>query len=82
MEWSPSKEKEQSIQQIIDFVFSINKTCNLKQVQKPQGKLANFALSMELMKSFKFKLLQLLNKFQGQEEVKIIPEALKKDIWV
>ncbi len=34
------------------------------------------------MKSFKFNLLQLLNKFQGQEGKKIIPEALKRDLWV
>jgi hypothetical protein len=34
------------------------------------------------MKSFKFNLLELLNKFKGQEGRKIIPEALKKDLWV
>jgi hypothetical protein len=81
MEWSLSKEKEQSMQQLIDF-FLVNKTCNLKQVQKLHGKLANFAVSMKLMKSFKFNLLELLNKFKGQEGRKIIPEALKKDLWV
>jgi len=48
MEWSLSKEKEQSIQQLIDF-FLRSKTCNLKQIQKLHGKLANFALSMDLM---------------------------------
>jgi hypothetical protein len=73
MEWSLSKEKEQSIQQLIDF-FLRSKTCNLKQIQKLHGKLANFALSMDLMKSFKFNMLQLLNKFQGQDGVKIIPK--------
>jgi hypothetical protein len=60
------------------FRFLKNKTCSLKQVEKPHGKLANFAHSTELIKSFKFNLLQLLNKLQGQESVKIIPEALKK----
>jgi hypothetical protein len=35
MEWSLSKEKEQSMQQLIDF-FLENKTCSLKQVQKLQ----------------------------------------------
>ena len=50
--------------------------------KKLHGKLANFALSMDLMKSFKFNMLQLLNKFQGQDGVKIIPEALKRDLWV
>ncbi len=64
------------------FRFLKNKTWSLKQVEKPHGKLANFAHSTELMKSFKFNLLQLLNKLQGQESVKIIPEALKKNIWV
>jgi hypothetical protein len=58
--------------------FLKNKTCGLKQVEKPHGKLANFEHSTELMKSFKFNLLQLLNKLQGQESVKIIPEALRK----
>jgi hypothetical protein len=37
---------------------------------------------MDLMKSFKFNMLQLLNKFQGQDGVKIIPDALKRDLWV
>jgi hypothetical protein len=54
----------------------------LKQIQKLHGKLANFALSMDLMKSFKYNLLQLLNKLQGQDGIKIIPEALKRDLWV
>jgi hypothetical protein len=81
MEWSLSKEKEQTHATTNRF-FIKNKTCNLKQVQKLHGKLANFALPMELMKSFKFNLLQLLIKFQGQEGVKIIPEDLKRDLWI
>ena len=52
MDWSVSKEKEQSMQQLIDF-FIKNKTCNLK-VQKLHEKLANFALSMELMLQIQF----------------------------
>ena len=81
MEWSISKEKEISLQETIDM-FLYRKTCTLKQIQKLQGKLANFAQCMELMKSFKFNVLLLLNKFGGQEGVKIIPEELKRDLWV
>ncbi len=77
MEWAISKEKELSLQETIDF-FLHNKTCTLKQVQKLQGKLANFAQSMEFMKSFKFNILALLNKFKGQEGKKLIPMDLKK----
>ncbi len=79
MEWSLSKEKEQSIQQLIDF-FLRSKTCNLKQIQKLHGKLANFALSMDLMKSFKFNMLQLLNKFQGQDGIKINSGGTEKGL--
>jgi hypothetical protein len=81
MEWSISKEKELSLQETIDF-FLHSRTCTLKQVQKLQGKLANFAQSMELMKSFKFNILSLLNKFKGQEGKKLISMDLKRDLWV
>jgi hypothetical protein len=81
MEWAISKEKELSLQETIDF-FLHSKTCTLKQVQKLQGKLANFAQSMELMKSFKFNILALLNKFKVQEGKKLIPMDLKRDLWV
>ncbi len=73
-------QREGTIHAATNRFFLKNKICNLKQVQKLHGKLANFALPMKLMKSFKFNLLQLLDKFQDQEGVKIIPEALKKDL--
>jgi hypothetical protein len=66
MEWSISHEKEQSLQSEIDF-FLENRTCTLKQVQKLLRKLANFAQTMVFMKGFRFDLLALLNKFEGQE---------------
>ena len=46
MEWAISKEKELSLQETIDF-FLHSKTCTLKQVQKLQGKLANFVAVAE-----------------------------------
>jgi hypothetical protein len=52
-----------------------------KTSAKLQGKLANFAQSMEFMKSFKFNILSLLNKFKGQEGRKLIPMDLKRDLW-
>jgi hypothetical protein len=36
---------------------------------------------MDLMKSFKVNVLSLLNKFKGQEGIKIIPTDLKRDLW-
>jgi len=81
LKWSLSKEKVIDLKQTIEF-FIQNKTCTLKQVQKLHGKLFNFAHSMDLMKSFKFNLLSLLNKFKGQEGVKIIPEEVKRDLLV
>jgi hypothetical protein len=81
MEWSISKEKELSLQETIDF-FLNNKTCTLKQAQKLQGKLANFAQTMDFMKSYKYNVLSLLNKFKGQEGTKIIPLDMKRDLWV
>ncbi len=37
---------------------------------------------MEFMKVFFFNLLALLNEFEGQEGKKIIPDLVKKDLWV
>jgi hypothetical protein len=81
MEWSISHEKENSLQTEINF-FLENRTCTLKQVQKLHGKLANFAQSMEFMKGFRFNILALLNKFEGKEGKKIIPNSVKEDLWV
>jgi hypothetical protein len=81
MEWCIAKEKEKSLQDSIDF-FLTRKTCTLKQIQKLHGKLANFAQTMDFMKGFRFNILALLNKFQGQEGTKIIPESVRQDLWV
>jgi len=77
MEWSISNEKELSLQEMIDF-FLTNKTCSLKQIQKLHGKLANFSQSMDYMQGFRFNILALLNKFEGQEGKKLIPAIVKK----
>jgi len=81
MEWCISREKELALQETIDF-FLRSKTCTLKQIQKLHGKLANFAQSMEFMKGFRYNILALLNKFEGQEGTKIIPESVRRDLWV
>jgi hypothetical protein len=37
---------------------------------------------MKFMKVFFLYLLTLLNKFEGQEGKKIIPDPVKQDLWV
>jgi hypothetical protein len=72
MEWSFSKEKEMSLQEIVDFFF-INKACNRKPEEKLHGKLAYFAQSMSIMnmKGFCFNVLRLvLNKFGSESDQK------------
>jgi len=63
MEWSISSDKENGLQKHIDQ-FMVQKSCNLKDVQKLHGKLANFAQACEIMKGFRYNLLELLKKFE------------------
>jgi len=48
----------------------VQKSCNLKDVQKLHGKLANFAQACEFMKGFRYNLLELLKKFEGKTETR------------
>lgn len=82
MEWSISAGKENGLQKHIDQ-FMEQKSCNLKDVQKLHGKLANFAQSCEFMKGFRYNLLELLKKFEGNEKTrKLIGQNVKDDLWI
>jgi hypothetical protein len=82
MEWSLSRDKIASLQKVL-AKFMGQKTCTLKDVQKLHGKLANFAQMCEFMKGFRYNLLQLLKKFEGDETAKkLIGTEVKEDLWV
>jgi hypothetical protein len=82
MEWSLSSSKEEGLQKSLDDFMAQN-SCNLKDVQKIHGKMANFAQACEFMKGFRFNLLQMLTKFVGCDESrKLIGQAVKDDLWV
>jgi len=82
MEWSISATKEAGLQKALDE-FMAKKTCTLKEVQKLHGKLANFAQACEFMKGFRYHLLQLLGKFEGNESCnRLVSQKVRDDLLI
>jgi hypothetical protein len=83
MTWNLGAEKEAAIQDVI-HKFLEKPTCTLLEAQKLHGKLSDFALMCDFMLGFRFHIVELLAKFGTggkPEERKIIPHALKEDLW-
>ncbi len=78
--WSISKEKGDSLRAEIGK-FASAKACTLKSVQKLHGKISDLAQMLELGKGFRFNLVAMLGKFQGDEErKKLITRGWKSDL--
>jgi len=56
MEWSLSRSYKEGLQKALDNFMAKN-SCNLKDVLKIHGKMANFAQACKFMKGFSFNLL-------------------------
>jgi hypothetical protein len=83
LSWSINKEKVNSILHILN-TFLKGRTCTLSDAQILHGKLSDFAQACTFMKGFRFNLLELLKKFENDNNSKkFIPSNLKADlnIW-
>ena len=80
--WSVSKAKKNKLLHLI-HAFSTSNTCNLKDIQRLIGKLTDFAQMCTFMKGYKFNLLSLLHKFNGNPSLrKLIPANVKSDLAI
>jgi hypothetical protein len=63
--------------------FLRERTCNLSDIQTLHGKLSDVAQASNFMKGFKFNLLELLKKFEGDtKNRKFISATLKRDLHI
>ncbi len=80
MTWSIAKDKGASIREEIGK-FATAKACTLKSVQKLHGKISDLAQMLEFGKGFRFNLIAMLGKFQGDKErKKLITKGLRSDL--
>jgi hypothetical protein len=77
-EWSISKVKEVNLQRILDGFSKSKLVGTLKEVQKLHGELANLLKMCDFMKGFKFNLLKLTEKFQGNDTEKNLSTLVSK----
>ena len=80
--WSLPADKAEGIRRRIRK-FRAMKSCNLREVQKVHGKLADFAQMCPFMKAFRYNLLELLRSFSGRQgERRLITAGVKADLEI
>jgi hypothetical protein len=80
--WSLNSDKIVSILDILDK-FLRERTCTLSDIQTLHGKLSDIAQASNFMKGFRFNLLELLKKFEGDTKSrKFVPATLKRDLHI
>jgi hypothetical protein len=82
LEWFIANEKANDLQRTVDG-FLEKSACTLTEIQILHGKLSAFAQMSDFLLGFRFHLTSLLRKFSdGEAKKKLIPAALKDDLWV
>jgi hypothetical protein len=78
MEWSILKEKDINLQRILDEFSKTEPVGTIKEIQKLHGELANLLKMCDFMKGFRFNLLNLKKKFQGNDTEKNLSPLVSK----